>query len=82
MIKNNYKYGIISKSGIEIVKPDYNKIETKDKYDSYIKISNNNLYGILYHTLFVFVNIYDEIFLDFQGKLCSNCLVLLLESYY
>jgi len=47
IVKDNDKYGIISKSGIEIVTPTYDEILSDNMYDSYIKIGNNKLYGVL-----------------------------------
>lgn len=47
IVKNDYKTGIISKSGLEIVSPVYDEILYNDMYDSYVKIKNNNSYGVL-----------------------------------
>lgn len=47
IVKNNYKYGIISKSGIEIVSLNYDEIDVSSIYESYIKVKNNSLYGVI-----------------------------------
>lgn len=47
IVKNDWKYGIISISGLEIVESNYDEILYNDLYDSYIKVKNNNLYGII-----------------------------------
>jgi len=47
IVKDNNKSGIISKSGVELVSTSYDEILYNNIYDSYIKVKNNNLYGIL-----------------------------------
>lgn len=47
LVRTNYKSGIISKAGIEVVSTIYDKIDINDKFDSYIKVLNKSLYGIL-----------------------------------
>jgi len=47
IVKENDKYGIIVKSGIEVVKSFYDEIVYDHIYDSYIKVKNDNLYGII-----------------------------------
>ena len=47
IVKNNNKLGLISKSGISIIKPVYDKLELDSIYDSYLKVKNNNLYGVV-----------------------------------
>lgn len=47
IVKTNKKYGIIVKSGLELVKCNYDEILSDNSYNSYIKVKNNNLYGVL-----------------------------------
>lgn len=53
-LKDNYyitvkdgKYGVISKTGVEIITTSYDEIYNNDTYDSSVKIRNSKLYGVI-----------------------------------
>ena len=47
VVKRINKYGVISRAGLSIVDTLYDEINYDAVYDSYIKVKNNNLYGVL-----------------------------------
>jgi len=47
VVKSDSKYGLISKSGVEVVSADYDLLDFNEKYESYVKASKDGLYGVL-----------------------------------
>lgn len=47
VVKSESKYGLISKSGVEVVSADYDLLDFDKKYESYIKVFKDDLYGVL-----------------------------------
>ena len=47
IVKTNFKYGIISKSGVEVVNVNYDEVNILERYNSFIKVKNNGLYGVV-----------------------------------
>jgi len=47
IVKNDNKYGIITKFGVEIIENMYDEISYNEVYENYIKVGNNKLYGII-----------------------------------
>lgn len=47
IVKNNNKYGMITKEGNELVAPVYDEIEFNNIYDDKVKLEKDNKYGML-----------------------------------
>lgn len=47
VVKSEAKYGLITKSGVEVVSADYDLLDFDKKYESYIKVLKDDLYGVL-----------------------------------
>ena len=47
LVSVNNKYGVISKSGVKVIESVFDEIVYDEVYDSYIKVKNKGLYGIV-----------------------------------